>query len=189
MGSMRQFVDLKFATSGTARSRKFVCILLLTFALVSLAQCQISFYQTPFNQNAAGVVFQADFNGDGKLDLIDLHGLVLLGNGDGTFTTGTTASLPSGTTNIAIGDFNGDGKQDILAINGFNLSVSSRQWRWDISSAEEYVHWAFLQLLSDYGHAQRRQAGHRGSERYKRRGVPGQWRRNIHDRWTIPHRG
>ena len=66
-----------------------------------------------FNRSMA----TADFNGDGKIDVIvgDQGGLYLsLGNGDGTFQPPapiTTATQPAYA--IATGDFNGDGKMDI----------------------------------------------------------------------------
>jgi len=62
----------------------------------------------------------ADFNGDGKADLAAfLDGAsapaVLLGNGDGTFTT--TASLSaSGCSQVIAGDFNKDGRTDLAVI-------------------------------------------------------------------------
>jgi hypothetical protein len=64
-------------------------------------------------------LFSADFNGDGKLDVVVLtyYGsiIVLLGNGDGSFTQGfTTSASPYG---IKVGDFNGDGKPDIAYIS------------------------------------------------------------------------
>ncbi|MFI5454073.1 MAG: FG-GAP-like repeat-containing protein [Isosphaerales bacterium] len=64
-------------------------------------------------------VLTGDFNGDGKLDLIEAvdqpNSLgVLLGNGDGTFqasgSAGPTDTLPS---SVALGDFNGDGRVDM----------------------------------------------------------------------------
>jgi hypothetical protein len=64
----------------------------------------------------------ADFNRDGKLDMVvgksDGTGItVLLGNGDGTF--GPELLLPAiDPFSVIAGDFNGDGKPDIAAICG-----------------------------------------------------------------------
>ncbi len=66
----------------------------------------------------------ADFNGDGKLDLVAADyattpGVVwvLLGNGDGTFQA--PVSYPAGASphGVAVADFNGDGKPDIAVAN------------------------------------------------------------------------
>ena len=60
----------------------------------------------------------ADFNGDGKSDLVTADSgsgtaSVLLGNGDGTFQAkqsfGTGAAY-----SVAVADFNGDGKSDLV---------------------------------------------------------------------------
>ncbi len=72
-------------------------------------------------------VAAADLNGDKKLDLVltsPLYGsttsvAVLLGNGDGTFATPVTYTLPVGPY-LSISDFNGDGAPD-LAIAGSDL--------------------------------------------------------------------
>jgi FG-GAP-like repeat/Abnormal spindle-like microcephaly-assoc'd, ASPM-SPD-2-Hydin len=77
----------------------------------------------------------ADFNGDGKLDLAIAdtytYGLtgggdlvVMLGNGDGTFTGGSgyqftgVGGFPE---SMAVGDFNGDGKLDLAVMVGCPL--------------------------------------------------------------------
>jgi len=75
----------------------------------------------------------ADFNGDGKLDIVFPGAgvnspigyvsqlLLLLGNGDGTFRQGPPLPIASGSYDVAAGDFNGDGKPDLavcLSISG-----------------------------------------------------------------------
>ena len=70
-----------------------------------------------------------DFNGDGKLDIATaiqtagatIQGLIYisLGNGDGTFTVGTSVPNVTSVTNpLLVGDFNADGQLD-LATGGF----------------------------------------------------------------------
>lgn len=75
---------------------------------------------------AASQLSVADFNADGKVDLLVSYGTsggafyVLLGNGDGTFQTAIPAGTSAGSP-IAIGDFNGDGRPDLaLILNGAN---------------------------------------------------------------------
>jgi len=83
----------------------FVCLFL---CLPLLAQ--VSFFQPPTFDGCAS--FVADFNGDGKPDLLcaEANGTLYFGNGNGTFTLGPTVSgVP-----VAVADFNGDGKPDIL---------------------------------------------------------------------------
>jgi hypothetical protein len=58
-------------------------------------------------------------NRDGKLDILD-YGCVLLGKGDGTFTTGGCAQY-SGIP-VATGDFDGDGQLDAALSNPFGSS-------------------------------------------------------------------
>jgi hypothetical protein len=76
-----------------------------------------------------------DFNGDGKLDVVVASGhfsptagsglAVSLGNGDGTFTQGSTSPIPLGSNLSAIvtGDFNGDGKLDLAVTDSEGNAV------------------------------------------------------------------
>jgi hypothetical protein len=61
-----------------------------------------------------------DLHGDGTLDLVTDGVAVLLGNGDGTFTLGSSSavagSLPSA-QNVNVADFNGDGKLDVAVVS------------------------------------------------------------------------
>ena len=77
----------------------------------------------------------ADFDGDGKLDIV-LHSLAddggperllfFKGNGDGTFQTPTRASLGLSTvTDFKAADLNGDGKMDLVAATGSGPSAGA----------------------------------------------------------------
>jgi uncharacterized repeat protein (TIGR01451 family) len=72
----------------------------------------------------------ADFNGDGKPDLVsaNLHNntvSVFLGNGDGTFTVagGSPIAVPIQPSSVAVADFNGDGKPDV-AVGSYGGGVA-----------------------------------------------------------------
>ena len=80
----------------------------------------------------------ADFNHDGKLDLIAMgvvpgDGLsILYGNGDGSFTTGqnfVAFYMPgSNPPPFAVGDFNGDGYADIAVAGTDSSSIEVSLW-------------------------------------------------------------
>ncbi len=86
---------------------------------------------TPFS------IAAADFNGDGKLDLVIANAQVpsnavsvLLGNGDGTFEPPVNYITNASPQALAVGDFNGDGKTDLAVVsstigpnNTYSLSV------------------------------------------------------------------
>jgi hypothetical protein len=88
-------------------------------------------FQTAVTYNSGGIYARslqaADMNGDGKLDIVVENECatdcstgaisVLLGNGDGTFQTATTANIPEseGLQTIVVGDFNGDHKLDVVS--------------------------------------------------------------------------
>ena len=66
----------------------------------------------------------ADFNGDGKLDIVIANSgsnniTELLGNGTGGFTPGPGSPFAVGTDpqSVAVGDFNADGKPDLVVVN------------------------------------------------------------------------
>jgi len=63
----------------------------------------------------------ADFNGDGKPDLVTANNIdatitVLLNNGNGTFRTGSTYTFGTAPSDVVAGDFNGDGKIDLAVV-------------------------------------------------------------------------
>lgn len=76
-------------------------------------------------------IVAADFNGDGKLDLVVTNTLdstvsVLLGNGNGTFQAQVvypTAAPALYGQSIVVGDFNGDGKLDLAVTCAGGVSV------------------------------------------------------------------
>lgn len=74
-------------------------------------------------------LISADLRNSGKKDIVTSAGVVLLGNGDGTFTQSATAAFPSAGgsaqfgPNVTAGDFNKDGKVDLALDDDVAINV------------------------------------------------------------------
>ena len=83
-----------------------------------------------FNANASAAVATADFNGDGKLDLVSSNNTatnnisVVLGDGTGNFSAPVNFSAGTGVRFVVTGDFNGDSKLDLAVSNVLSKNVS-----------------------------------------------------------------
>lgn len=67
-----------------------------------------------------GCLATADFNHDGKPDLVDCNGDVLLGNGEGAFKLSHVDCVGQ---SVAVGDMNGDQEPDVIFGSNSNGSV------------------------------------------------------------------
>jgi hypothetical protein len=65
-----------------------------------------------------------DFNGDGKLDVVTLGVRVLLGLGDGTFSSPIDHAAGSWPFAVTVGDFNDDGRPDVAVADRGSNAVS-----------------------------------------------------------------
>jgi hypothetical protein len=78
--------------------------------------------------NGANLIV-ADTRNMGRNDIIVSDGHVLLSNGDGTFTVGTSIAIPAGGAtsefgpNLAAADLNKDGKIDLVYSDGYTIDI------------------------------------------------------------------
>jgi hypothetical protein len=76
-------------------------------------------------------LISADLRGSGHKDLVTSAGIVLFGNGDGTFTQSATLAFPPVSAssewgpNVVAADFNKDGKVDLAVDNGATIQIFS----------------------------------------------------------------
>lgn len=80
---------------------------------------------------APQVMVSADFNGDGRPDLVTANTntlSVLLGNGDGTFQPAITSAAGYNTMSMRAADLNADGKTDLVTVSdnyGFDVRLGN----------------------------------------------------------------
>ena len=78
---------------------------------------------------APQAIVAADFNNDGRLDLVVANSStnsvsVLLGNGNGTFQQAQSSAAGDNPVSLAVGDFNSDGTLDLAAADGGGRGVN-----------------------------------------------------------------
>jgi hypothetical protein len=108
--------ERRFPLSLSGRFTQRLTYLAILSGLTTFAHGQLNF-STPPTYAGNGNFFVANFNG--KPGILTADGTINLGNGDGTFKTGTTVTG----TPVAVADFNGDGKPDVLEVGTGTVQV------------------------------------------------------------------
>lgn len=112
-------------------SRWFCQLLLPVFLILPVRVWPVGFLIAPASPagTAPVAIAKADFNGDGKLDVVVANfttGTIslLLGKGNGTFQAPVPVTVGTNPVALLVADFNGDGKPDIAVVNQGSASVS-----------------------------------------------------------------
>jgi len=102
----------------------FFVVLMITFSGTSRASTwNLNKPQAQSSGKKTSFVVNADFNGDGIMDLASCTRLspgkvsIFLGKGDGKFTKKVTFTTGKKPVSMSAGDFNGDGMMDLAVVN------------------------------------------------------------------------
>ncbi len=103
-----------------------------------LAQASSPFAGLTLLNNGGGTHFAGDFDGDGDIDLYataaSATGGYYRNNGDGTFSSSSSATFPAAAaiTRYVVGDYDGDGDTDIL----YQTGADSSPWQYARSNGD-----------------------------------------------------
>ena len=91
-----------------------------TFQVPKASTLGVNLPRSDYTGSQAGTLVAADFNGDGRMDVATISGVsgvILLGNGDGTFQAPIVSYIGSSPSRMSAGDVNGDGNADLIVAN------------------------------------------------------------------------
>jgi hypothetical protein len=100
-------------------------------------------------------LISTDLRGNGAKDLVTSGGIVLLGNGNGTFTQLSTVAFPTPTStsqwgpDVIAADFNKDGKIDVAVSNGESIAIYSGNGDGTFTTGSSYASIANTGVLSE----------------------------------------